>query len=395
MMGEVAGAVLLWCALPLVVAPVAGRRGAGRGLAAILLAGFALAALQVGAGSLAPAELKDLAAASPGDARFIGITLGVLIVAAMAGGRDGAPWGVPLLIGAVLSLTGGALPWSALGAVLAAVPPLLLSRWVAPTVATVGASLDPARVRRGAALLIGIILVVNGDLLAAALLAVAAAMVLGSGGATAASRAWRLVPTAGLLALVAWTGIVVAAAGSPFRLTVGRLLLEVPIGVETGITLGLLVIIGVGLLLGPWPLGGGVAEPWMRPLLVLAVGPFVRASTAGIGHWLPVATLVVVLLVAVAVVRRGWRAAWPAVAFLGVLRPGDAPLAGALLLTVAAAWPAVSPRPARIVHTAAAVGAALVVAAVLGDEVLLATLLTAVLVAGAVRDEPVTVVAPA
>ena len=75
--------LLLWLVLPLLFAPFLARReriGAASGQ--LIIAGFGLAAFHQGAATLDAAELRTIAAQSPHDAWFVGITAGAMLTGA-------------------------------------------------------------------------------------------------------------------------------------------------------------------------------------------------------------------------------------------------------------------------------------------------------------------------
>lgn len=112
--------VILGLALPLLFTPVLARRERlGGAVGQLIIAGLGLAAFHQGGGTLDPGELQTIAAQSPYDARFIGITAGVLVSGACLL-PDIRYWRRSLL-GLPLAVTMGWISMSALGPLVAGV----------------------------------------------------------------------------------------------------------------------------------------------------------------------------------------------------------------------------------------------------------------------------------
>src|SRR5687768_16284474 len=94
-------------ALSLLVIPAA---RAGSGVSRVLVAGFVLAALWQGVGTLDPTDLRALGSGTAADARFIPFAAGLGVAGAMATsigtlGLMPIALGLPFAVGLVLSLT--------------------------------------------------------------------------------------------------------------------------------------------------------------------------------------------------------------------------------------------------------------------------------------------------
>ncbi|MES1259400.1 MAG: hypothetical protein ABUL71_02310 [Gemmatimonadota bacterium] len=186
--------LILWLALPLILTPLVISRERIDGSAGqLLLAGFGLAALQQGAGTLDLLDLRLIGAQSPHDASFIGITAGVIL----SGGcllPDAANWrkailGLPLAAAIAWIAYPLFLP-VAIGAAIGSLPSVLAR--VLPARAVPSGEIDARGNRRydrwgAATLLLPVIPVVT---------------YLGTAGGAAAGVAhWQPLLSTGLVAL--------------------------------------------------------------------------------------------------------------------------------------------------------------------------------------------------
>lgn len=367
--------LLAWLALPLLAVPVLSRPGRQLGaVAQLVIAVLGLAALQQGAGTLDPGDVRAMALQSPSDAWFAGLTLGVLVTGA-ALLPDPGNWrkllaALPLLGGITLSLAATSLLPAAIGSIVGAVP------------ATLGLLLprrDPSRFEPSAKA------EHQGTLaLVFALVALVAAFVGPAAVAMAALVAleWRrrdggiralLLPVLATVAAAAWLWLALTIAGSPVA-TFPALVKDAPVSAAAGEWLAIFAVVMGVMVAAPWPLDR-IEVPGVR-LPVLAVVLFFVAAIGdheGMLHWQPIVTAVLVIAALAASVAARWDGAAAALVLLAATRPGAGSLAAALVM---ASVPMMRRRiPAAIGLPAVGLAAGTIAASVLRDEVVLAIVL--------------------
>jgi hypothetical protein len=407
---------LVWLVLPLLLAPwLAPLHRLGAAAGRVVLAGLALGALQVGAGTLDLADLTSYAARE-GNGTFVGLTVGLLIGGALI------PWDAlkspiawlasgPALVGggAVVLLSGLTAP-TALGLIVG-VTPLLLARLVRHW--------RPRRVQRGwsmpspsalsstervAAVVVLLFAVYGGPVL---LVTMGLALVLGVSGwrmrAAGGAHRWPLAAVLGVVGLIAFTWLAVTIAGSPL-VPMRDYILVAPVSPAGERLLATFLVVALLGSFAPWPLHRlGDARAALPIVVAFAHAAAVMMVPDALREWFPLWTMVLGASAVIAVARRQWEGAAGALAGLAAVRPGAMALVGALGVIL---WPvALSLRPVgrgnphpgervtfpgvRIGVSAAAVGAALTVAVVLADEVVLATVLAVGLaIAAPLADHP-------
>jgi hypothetical protein len=413
---QLPGLSLAWLVLPLLWAPWhAPLDRLGAAAARLVLAGFALGALQVGVGTL---ELADLAsyAAREGNGSFVSLTLGVLMGGALVPWdtpRSRLAWlaAVPGIVGggAVLALAGLALP-AASGVFLGAVPALVArgwrwrqprrppAPWSMPTPATLGGG------ERTAALVVLVLAVLGGPVLFVSL---GLGVLIAVGGwrrrAAGGAHRWPIASALAVVGLAAFTWLAVTIAGRPL-VPMRDYILLAPVSPAGEALLASFLLVALLGCFAPWPLHRlGDARATLPITVAFAHGAAVMMVPDALRAWLPLWTMVLIPAALVAVARRRWDAAAGALAGLAAVRPGTAALLGALGVIL---WPVAlalrpigrgNPHPGervtfpgvRVGVTAAAIGAALTVSVVLADEVLLGTLLAVGLaVAAPLADHP-------
>jgi hypothetical protein len=395
---------LLWLAAPLVLAPwIAPLARLGAAAGRVVLAGLALGALMVGVGTLELAELASYAARE-GNGTFVSLTLGLLIGGALI------PWEVltsrlawlaslPALVGggAVLGQSGLAMP-AGLGIVLGALPLLLarlLRRWRPRRSHGAWRVPSPALltgVERVALLLVLIVAVLGGPV---GIVTMGLAVLLGIGGwrmrSAGGTHRWPVATLVGVVGLAAFTWLALTIAGAPL-VPMRDYILAAPVSPAGERLLATFLVVAMLGCFAPWPLHRlGDARATLPIAVAFAHGAAMMMVPDGLRAWMPLWTMVLVPLTLIAVARGRWDAAAGGLAGLAAVRPGSIALLGALGVVL---WPvALALRPisrgnllpgervtfpgVRVGVTAAAIGAALTVAVMLSDEVLLGTLLAA------------------
>lgn len=393
---------LVWLALPLVLGPwLAPLDRLGAAASRLVVAGLALGALHVGAGTL---ELGDLAsyAFREGNGSFVSLTLGMLITGALV------PWeactsrlawltSVPGLLGggAVLMLAGMATP-ALLGAAIGLAPTILarllhcwrgrrrLVPWQMPMPAPLNG------VERVAAVAVLVLAVLGGPVL---LVTLGLGMLLGLGGWRGRSAGgvgrWPVAAAVGVIGLAAFTWLALTIAGQPL-VPIRGYILTAPVSPAGEALLASFLVLALLACFAPWPLHRfGDARATLPITVAFAHGAAAMMVPDALRGWMPLWTMLLVPAAVVAVSRRRWDGAAGALAGLAAVRPGPIALLGALGVIL---WPVAlalrpvgrgNPHPGervtfpgvRVGVTAAAVGAALTVAVILTDEVLLGTLL--------------------
>jgi hypothetical protein len=393
---------LAWLVLPLVLAPWLGPLDRlGVSAARLVLAGLGLGALHVGVGTL---ELADLAsyAAREGNGAFVSLTIGLLIGGALVpwdAPRSGLAWlaSVPALLGggSVVAL-GGLVPPVVLGMLLGAAPSLLgqvLRRgrrqratvdWHMPRPAALGG------MERAVALVVLSLAVLRGPVLLVTLgLGALLGLVGWRGRQPAGIGRWPVAAMVGMVGLLAFTWLAVTIAGNPL-VPIRHYILAAPVSPAGEALLASFLVLALLGCFAPWPLHRlGDARATLPIAVAFAHGAAAMMVPDALRGWMPIWTMVLVPAAVVAVARRRWDGAAGALAGLAAVRPGTMALLGALGVIL---WPVAlalrpvgrgNPHPGervtfpgvRVGVTAAAVGAALTVAVILTDEVLLGTLL--------------------
>lgn len=396
---------LFWCAIPLVLLPwLSAPERLGMAASRIVVTGFVLGALQVGTGSLGVAELGSWAARE-GNAGFMALTLGVLIsgaatpTTALARPRDWLP-GLPLLLAAALVLTNVGLhrAW-AVGLGLGALPTVvaMIRQRVGPS--RVVPADEPFATPRRVGGLVGLTIVALwavaawGGPIVVVTVGLAAVLLLsgwrtrGSGGRTS----WPVAAVIGAAALVTFAWLAVTIAGQPFVALRGYRI-HAPLSPAAEQWLGSLLVVTILGTFAPWPWQRwGDARATLPVAIAFSHAAATMVAPEGVRGWLPLLTILLVPSAVLGVLRRRWDGAAGALAALASFRPG--PLAPIAALAVVL-WPTLRVLgPAervsllagewitfpgvRLGVTSAAVGAALTVAVVLQDEVVLGTILAA------------------
>jgi hypothetical protein len=377
--------LLLWLALPLLAIPALARRSRiGAAVGQLIMAGFGLAALHQGAGTLDPGDLSAIARQSPHDAWFVGITAGVLITGACLL-PDVRNWrkallALPLLIGLLVSALPHLFPL-AVGLVVGTFPMLLgmLSagkRSPAGPPAMPGAA-EPPAVNDAVALALG------GATVLAALLGPAVLAMFGLG-----ALVWRewfrhrsagLVPRVPVLQFVAtllllgWTWLVLTIAGSPLPslLAVAE---DAPVSPAAAQGLALVAIGWAVAIAAPWPLDRLTRTSVQLPVVAIVIHfAGVGVVPDGLAHWQPIASSVLVASALVGGAFGRWDGAAAAMVLLAATRGGVIALVGAVGMALA---PVVCRTrvPARISCTFAGGVIALVLVGLLRDQVLLSVI---------------------
>ncbi|MDX2207427.1 MAG: hypothetical protein SFU57_07270 [Gemmatimonadales bacterium] len=395
---------LIWAAIPLLLLPW--RSAPERlGIAAsrLVVTGFGLGALQVATGSLGLAELASWAARE-GNAGFMALTIGVLVSGALVPTLPLSRWsdwlpGLPLLVATGLLLASVGLHRGlAVGIAIGTLPTLaaVFRRRVgglplAPD-AQPAAPNSPGPVVLVALVAIWIIALRGGPIVVVTIGLGAAMLLLGWRSRGQEGRAtWPVAAVIGAVALVLFAWLAITIAGQPFVALRGYSA-EAPLSPAAEQWLAMLLAVSILGTFAPWPLHR-LADA--RATFPLAIAFSHAAATMvvpmGIRGWLPLLTIVLVPSAVFGVVRRQWAGAAGALAALAAFRATQlAPFAALAVVcwpTLAALAPTVCtdrsaggwvtfPR-VRIGVTLAAVGAALTVAVVLHDEVLLGTILAA------------------
>ena len=375
--------LLLWLALPLLLMPLLveqERIGAAAGQ--VIIAGLGLGALVQGAGTLDPRDLRDVAAASPHAAWFVGMTLGLLLGGAClaVGMRSwrAAILAAPLAVGAVLSLASGAIAAAVAGVVIGVLPTAVAR--VLPVAHGPAADESPplrsisglpGQVALGA---LAIAVALAGPaVLAGGLLITVAGLAWWSGRGTSRLRTVPVLASIGSALLVAWFWLALTIAGSSL-ISFARLATDAPVSTAASVWLAALALAWAVAFAAPWPLdrlaGVVVQLPVTAIVLYLAMG----VAPEGATHWQPLLTMVMVAAAVAASLWRRWDGALAALMLLGATRTGSAALVAALAVAVIPALRRI-PGTIRLVRALGAGGVALLVAIMLHDQVVMAVVL--------------------
>lgn len=381
--------MLLWLSLPIVLRAWTARADRfGEVSAACVVAGLGLGALWQGTATLDPLELRMLGTV-PNDARFIAFNAGLLVIGVGAipprsrirWWHTAAAW--PLVGGLLIATTPTQLPAVAAG-MLVALLPIVAGRVVGRTrvVHRVPASAAQYTTRDVALLGVGTVAVASGGPLA--LIAIGALVVSWSAwrvhrGADSVPHHPWLPVLVGVL-LLAWCWLALTIAGS--ALAGARHFADLaPVSPAAGAWLAAILIVATVVLAAPWPLHRFVRSPLvLMAAAALAVAARLVAAE-GVAHWLPALTGALVIAALVGVARGQPVAAAAALTVVAAVRPGSLALLGALMTASAASaeflmrGASSAPRIERGVAACAAIGAAIVVAVVLRDEVVWGVLL--------------------
>ncbi len=378
--------LLLLLAIPLLAAPFLAPRRPGSVAAQLLLTGFALAALWQGAATLDPSELRDIAVQSPGDAWFVGVSLGALLTAAVllpaALQLRQLVIGLPLLVGVALTTTATMVVPLLVGAGVALVP-FGVAR-VMPVRPGDHASFGTAPSDTDGEWLLALVTAI-GMLFLPLVLAVTLLLMVGWQRAMRRPAWWPIVATVlATVLLVIWCWSAVTVAGS-LGMSLRTFARDAPVSPAASQLLAALSLGGLLLLLRPWPLARSTAPPATLVVLALAFHLLAgAASAAGVLHWQPIVSIAMLAVFVIAAVRRDWDQLAVALLVLAATRPG----APALVAGVAAALgPAWRRRVAddRVRALGAGVVLALVTGVVVRDQVVIGVVLALVAAAVAHR----------
>lgn len=384
---------LTWLALPLLLGPLlASRSRRGEAIARVVLAGFTVGALVVGAETAVPGELARYAAATPGNALFVSLTLGLLI-----GALGPWPWppdrwpqvvALPVLAGAVAAMWGNGPHWSGLllGAVLGALP-LVAGR----TLPGGGVVREPdlSEAAPGWWLAITAAIALAEPLVLILLLPMPWLL-------PGRRRGWptpvlrRLcMPLLALAFGVALVWLAVTVAGTPW-IRLGDYISAAPLSAGAERLAAVLALGMVVALAAPWPLTPIAPLLLPVPAVVLLAHRFATdLAPQGVAAWLPAVAMFLVPSAVMEAFRGRWAGALGSIAVLGGLLGNAWGLVAGLVLALVSVTPSLRrTAPVRGVDRvtfltspwlAAPVAGALavVVAALLRSEVVLATLLTA------------------
>ncbi len=382
--------LLLWLALPIMLRAWTARpERLGEVSAALVFAGLGLGALWQGMATLDPLELRALGAV-PNDARFIAFTAGLLVTGVGAIPHRGlvrwwhaaAAW--PLVCGLLIATTPTQLPAVAAG-MLVALLPIGAGRVLRRVLPVRHVEVTDVRytTRDIGFLAAGTLLVASRGPLA--LIATGACVVswtawrMHRGANNVPRRPWLPVLFGALL--LGWCWLALTVAGSPIAAArhFGN---RAPVSPAAGIWLAAIALSAIVLLAGPWPLHRLVRSP----LVLLAAASLAVAArlvaSDGVAYWLPALTAVLVVAALVGMVRGQPVAVAAALTVVAAARPGSLAVAAAVMTAATAAADALVraappvPRIARGLAACAAVGAAIVVAVVLRDEVVWGVVLT-------------------
>lgn len=375
--------MLLWLAVPIVLrAWIATPQRAGDVSAAIVVAGLGLGALWQGVATLDPLELRALGMV-PNDARFIAFNAGLLVIGVGAVPARGlSPWwhaaaSWPLVLGLLVATNPVQLPAVAAG-MLVALLPVAAGRLIRRVYTGRSAFVSEVRctARDIALLAVGTLVVASGGPLA--LISVGVVVVSWSawrmhrGASTVPLRPW--LPALLGMVLLAWCWLALTIAGQPLA-GARRFADESPVSPAAGVWLAAIALVAIAVLAPPWPLHRFGRSPLvLMAAASLAVSARLVAAD-GVLHWLPVLTGVLVVGAIAGAVRGQPVAVAAALTVVAAVRPGSLALAAALVTAAAASAEflvrAASPAPGveRVVAACAAIGAGIVVAVVLRDEV--------------------------
>lgn len=416
--------LLLWLAIPLLLLPVVARRDRlGAAAGQLIISGLGLGALQQGAATLDPRDLRDIASQSPHAAWFIGITVGVTITGAclfpdFRNGRKGLVAG-PLLFGLLLSISANAVVAVLIGALIGLVPTTLgqLGAWARSSSGAVpsedadrpgarrrfaGAGLFAARRRsadarsgRSASLLFGALTVASALFGPVAVTAAAFCGLVWCEWSrlpkTRAINRLPILPTAATILLAAWLWLALTIAGSPW-ISLGRFATDAPVSVAAG---ALLAMLGTGwgiAIAAPWPFDRLTDVTVQLPVLGVVLYLAAHATPDGMAHWQPLLTMIMVPVAVAAAALGRWDGAAAALLLMGATRPGAGGFAAALLLAITPAGRRLT-RSERLSSGVVGGAVALLVAVVLRDQVVLGVALALGVAVVAIRRDRV--VAPA
>lgn len=365
--------MLAWLAIPLLLAPLVPRTRFGVALAQLVLSGAALAAWYQGAATLSPGALHTIAAQSPGDAWFVGISVGVIIAGAGLVPAFTSPWllvlALPLIGGALLTATPTAIVPIVVGAAVALLPVAL--GFIGPPPQRRDERGDESSPDRATPLLGALAVAATFIAPTPVTLALLVTLVWWRlSRARTVARAIAGVAFTVLLAAFGWAACTIAV--SPWS-ALPRLARDAPVSPAAGTLLAAVALPALALALWPWKM-----PPARRAVLwvaVVIVFHFIvgMAGADGVRHWQSVATTAAVIAAVVAA-WGGWEmTAVAALTFLTASRSGDLALAAALLAAVSA--PMRYFVATRVWESGTAFVIVLVVVAVFHDQVLAAVVL--------------------
>ncbi len=368
----------------------------------LIVAAFGLGTLSVGIGELATTTLRSYAAATPGNALFVSLSVGLVLGAASPWRRRAWPsWASVLLVAVVIAWPVlGAMRWGGfvLGVVLGALP-LQLGRAL-PT----GRGGDDARSSLATGSALGLLVLATllsfAEPFALALLVPLVPIVWRLSRRERAGIEWAqlLLPAIALLAAVALGWLALTIAGDPLVRLAGYFT-AAPVSPAAERWLGLLALVMLVALLAPWPLHrlgtGALLGPAAAVLAWRLAGSLAPDLLTA---WQPLLGMVLVPSALVAAWRGRWSVALATAALVVALRPGPLALVGvALAIASVVAVAATGPsrnllRPDRVTFSGAwwlamlaAAGIAASAVALLQHEVVLATLLAGGLGSAAAR----------
>lgn len=395
---------LTWFALPLLVGPLlAAPRRRGEAMARVVIAGLALGALLVGADTTEPAALVRYAARDPGGALFVSLSIGLIV-----GALGPWPWpldrrsflaGVPLLVMAGVSLAGGELQWMGLllGVVLAALP---LAAGLGLPGGGVVHEPDFTDAAPGWWLAITAAVALAEPLVLLLLLPIPWLLPGQRRGWPSPPASRRVMP---LVALACGTGmawLALTVAGTPW-VRLDAYIVSAPLSAGAERLAAVLALGMVVALAAPWPLTR--LAPLLLPLpatVIVAHRVATDLAPQGIAAWLPAVAMLLVPSAVIEAFRARWAGALGSVAVLGGLLGTGSAWAAAIVLALVAVTPSLRRHVAegpgdRVTFFSSpwlalpvAGALAVVIAAMLRAEVVLATLLAAGLATALARRGP-------
>lgn len=387
---------LILLLLPLLATIALLSRWRGPAVARLIIAGFAVATLDLATGSLVPGELVAWAGRGGSHSMFVSLSSGIAIGGLGLWSRRGWLWwgpALPLALG-LLVVFWSVLQWLplAFGAVCGAVP-LLLASAMPPRVLPVAAPpMVPSRKSDWYLMALALAAATSNRLMLV-LLAPVLPLLDRSSRQDPPGRRRMLLPVLATLVLVALVAYAISLGGTTAVLTAFGF--EPPlIGAVERVT-GASVLAVAVLMVAPWPLhrfGPGIVLVPAAAALVYRVSGSI--APLGISGWLPLVAMLLVPSAIFAAWRGHWTTALGSVALLAAPRPGWQGMS--LLLLIVVTLPLVSagnPRqPDRISfpeagYAATLLGACLALgtAAMLAHEVVLGSLLAAGLACAAAR----------
>lgn len=372
--------------------------------ARVVMIAFGLAALGLGAGTLVPAAVADYAAGGPDPGLFVSVTLGLMIGAVapwpFAGWRRWAG-GVPLVVALLLPSLGHLQPLPLLlGAVLGATP--LLLGGAVPRLSEVKRPRPRGVDSRWWAMAVLLVLVALAPVLVVALQVPVLALGLTMVGVRRGrwSRHAVVLPALATVIALALVGVAVHSSGDPWLRPDSVSRSAGLLSADARLAGGLAVLLLVALV-APWPLHRlGPGTVLLPAAVVLGVRMAWSLVPVGLVGWAPAMGLLLVPSAVIAAWHGRWAVALATLAIVPVAAAGpwaQAAMAGAVLAALAATrlpndgergGGVTFPRE-RWVAASTALGICGMVAVVLPDEVVLATVLAAGCAAAASRRRPV------